>query len=120
MLLQKEKGHPNGSNANPGLSYGVGWYTLGQEQQLIGPYTVSELQEHYSNGYFYENTPVRSEGFSDWQPLSSAPGLLAHVPQQDADYPNRTIYEWDHILEAWVPQENTTQTTEEYAPENMT
>ncbi|CAA2973814.1 splicing factor U2AF-associated 2 isoform X1 [Olea europaea subsp. europaea] len=79
-------GDLNGSNANPGLSTGMGWYVLGQDQQLIGPYTVTELQEHYSNGYFYGNTLVWSEGCSDWQPLSSVPGLLTHAPGQDADY----------------------------------
>lgn len=25
-------------------STGVGWYILGQDQELIGPYTISELQ----------------------------------------------------------------------------
>ncbi|CAI9754515.1 unnamed protein product [Fraxinus pennsylvanica] len=164
-------GDLNGSNANPGLSTGVGWYILGQDQQLIGPYTVSELQEHYSNGYFYGNTLVWSEGCSEWQPLSSVPGLLIHSSQQDADYSSSvpiasneedefekwqkevreaeaealsninddnerpttppegeeeftdddgTKYKWDRNLKAWVPQENTTQTTEEYAPEDMT
>ncbi|XP_022885982.1 HIV Tat-specific factor 1 isoform X1 [Olea europaea var. sylvestris] len=164
-------GDLNGSNANPGLSTGMGWYVLGQDQQLIGPYTVTELQEHYSNGYFYGNTLVWSEGCSDWQPLSSVPGLLTHAPGQDADYSSSapiasneeddfekwqkevreaeaealsninddnerpttppegeeeftdddgTNYKWDRNLKAWVPQENTTQTTEEYAPEDMT
>ncbi|KAL2558855.1 RNA binding (RRM/RBD/RNP motif) family protein [Forsythia ovata] len=164
-------GDVNSSHANPEMSNGVGWYILGQDQQLIGPYTVSELQEHYSNGYFYANTLVWSEGCSDWQPLSSVPGMLTHAPQQDADYPSSvpvssndedefekwqkevreaeaeamanlnddnerpttppegeeeftdddgTKYKWDRNLKAWVPQEISTLTTEEYDPEDMT
>lgn len=26
------------------MNVGVGWYILGQDQQLLGPYTVAELQ----------------------------------------------------------------------------
>lgn len=29
---------------NSEMGTGVGWYVLGQDQQLIGPYTISELQ----------------------------------------------------------------------------
>ncbi|XP_051140120.1 splicing factor U2AF-associated protein 2 isoform X2 [Andrographis paniculata] len=60
----------------PDTSTEVGWYVLGSDQQFLGPYTISELQEHYSNGYLAENTLVWSQGCSDWQPLSSVPGLL--------------------------------------------
>ncbi|KAL0302922.1 UNVERIFIED_CONTAM: HIV Tat-specific factor 1 [Sesamum radiatum] len=66
---------------------GAGWYILGQDQQLIGPYTVSELQEHYSSGYLSHSTLVWSEGYSDWQPLSSVPGLLTDAPPQNAQVP---------------------------------
>ncbi|XP_057801639.1 splicing factor U2AF-associated protein 2-like [Salvia miltiorrhiza] len=59
----------------PEMSTGVGWYILGQDQQLIGPYTISELQEHHSSAYLHESTLVWAEGCSDWQPLSSVLGL---------------------------------------------
>ncbi|GER51329.1 splicing factor U2AF-associated protein [Striga asiatica] len=62
----------------------VGWYILGLDQQLIGPYTTSELQEHYSSGYLTQNTLVWSEGCSDWQPLFSVPGLSINAPQEIA------------------------------------
>ncbi|XP_011077112.1 splicing factor U2AF-associated protein 2 isoform X3 [Sesamum indicum] len=153
----------------PEMVTGAGWYILGQDQQLIGPYTVSELQEHYSSGYFSQSTLVWSEGYSDWQPLSSVPGLLTDAPPQNAlgsvpvtsneedefekwqrevreaeaeaevnknddqDRPTTppegeeeftdddgTTYKWDRTLRAWVPQENTTQNTEDYHPEDMT
>ncbi|KAI3459105.1 hypothetical protein Pfo_015768 [Paulownia fortunei] len=68
----------------PGMSTGVGWYILGQDQQLVGPYTIFELQEHYSSGYLSESTLVWSEGCSDWQPLSSVPGWSIDAPPQNA------------------------------------
>ncbi|KAL0317547.1 UNVERIFIED_CONTAM: HIV Tat-specific factor 1 [Sesamum angustifolium] len=149
------------------MATGAGWYILGQDQQLIGPYTVSELQEHYSSGYLSQSTLVWSEGYSDWQPLSSVPGLLTDAPPQNAPVPvtsneedefekwqrevreaeaeaevninddqdrpttppegeeeftddDGTTYKWDRTLRAWVPQENTTQNTEDYHPEVMT
>ncbi|CAA0814520.1 RNA binding (RRM/RBD/RNP motifs) family protein [Striga hermonthica] len=65
-------------------STSVGWYILGLDQQLIGPYTTSELQEHYSSGYLTQNTLVWSEGCSDWQPLFSVPGLSINAQQEIA------------------------------------
>ncbi|GFP95776.1 hiv tat-specific factor 1 homolog, partial [Phtheirospermum japonicum] len=65
-------------------STGVGWYILGLDQQLVGPYTISELQEHYSSGYLTQSTLVWSEGCSEWQPLSSVPGLSIDAPPQTA------------------------------------
>ncbi|XP_074293590.1 uncharacterized protein LOC141620681 [Silene latifolia] len=57
----------------------VGWYILDANQQQIGPYTISELREHYLNGYLPESTFVWSEGRSEWQQLSSVPELMAEV-----------------------------------------
>ncbi|KAK9673522.1 hypothetical protein RND81_12G172900 [Saponaria officinalis] len=57
----------------------VGWYILDANQQQIGPYTMSELREHYLNGYLPESTFVWSEGRSEWQSLSSIPELMAGV-----------------------------------------
>ncbi|EPS62745.1 hypothetical protein M569_12044, partial [Genlisea aurea] len=53
-----------------------GWYILGQDQQVIGPYAISELRAHYLSGYISHTTLVWSEGCSDWQPLSVLPGFL--------------------------------------------
>lgn len=76
-------GEGNSSLYTPsGMSTGLGWYVLAQDQQQLGPYTVSELREHYSAGYLLESTLVWSEGRSEWQPLCSIPGLLTDVPEQ--------------------------------------
>ncbi|RAL41931.1 unnamed protein product [Cuscuta campestris] len=69
----------------------AGWFILGQDQQLIGPYTTAELREHYSNGYLVENTLVWSEGWNEWQPLSSIPGLLTDLPKLSAGSPNGVV-----------------------------
>ncbi|XP_018832862.1 splicing factor U2AF-associated protein 2 [Juglans regia] len=63
----------------------VGWYILGEDQQHVGPYALSELREHFVNGYLSESTLVWSEGRSEWQPLPSIPGLLTGIPQLGAD-----------------------------------
>ncbi|XP_020531986.1 splicing factor U2AF-associated protein 2 isoform X2 [Amborella trichopoda] len=55
----------------------VGWYILGENQEHVGPYALSELQEHYLNGYITENTLLWSEGRSDWLPLSSIHELVS-------------------------------------------
>ncbi|KAJ7982542.1 Splicing factor-like protein [Quillaja saponaria] len=60
----------------------VGWYILGGEQQLIGPYVTSEIRDHYLNGYLSESTLVWSEGRSEWQPFSSVPELMTGIDQQ--------------------------------------
>ncbi|KAL8544651.1 hypothetical protein ACS0TY_005039 [Phlomoides rotata] len=65
----------------PEMSNGVGWYILGLDQELVGPYTVFELQEHYSSGYLHQGTLVWSEGCTEWQPLSSVPGILTDALQ---------------------------------------
>ncbi|XP_073293382.1 uncharacterized protein [Primulina huaijiensis] len=79
-------GGENAFQENPGCSFdgGRGWFILGQEQQLIGPYSVPELRAHYSSGYLTQDTIVWSEGLGDWQPLSSIPGLLADAPEESA------------------------------------
>ncbi|KAJ6726811.1 SPLICING FACTOR U2AF-ASSOCIATED PROTEIN 2 [Salix purpurea] len=63
----------------------VGWFILGEDQQQIGPYTFSELSEHFLNGYLLESTLVWSEGRSEWQPLSSIPELMSGISQQGSD-----------------------------------
>ncbi|KAB1203393.1 HIV Tat-specific factor 1 [Morella rubra] len=63
----------------------VGWYILGEDQHHVGPYALSELREHFLNGYLYESTLVWSEGRSEWQPLSSIPGVVTGISQREAD-----------------------------------
>ncbi|KAK9122218.1 hypothetical protein Syun_019835 [Stephania yunnanensis] len=127
----------------------VGWYILGENQEYLGPYAFSELQEHYLSGYLSENSLLWSEGRSDWLPLSSIPELSNRIIHQEGthgietngeeeeeevnDRPTTppdgeeqftdddgTNYKWDRVLRAWVPQENTDSTSERYKLEDMT
>lgn len=61
-----------------------GWYILDENQQHVGPYAISELCEHFLNGYLLETTLVWSQGRSEWQPLSSIPQFLTGISQQVA------------------------------------
>lgn len=83
---QQINGTENSRQQDSELNTEMGWYILGEDQQLIGPYALSELQEHFSSGYLSESTLVWSEGRSDWQPLSSVPGLIAKTSQQGTKY----------------------------------
>lgn len=78
----------------------VGWYILGDNQQNVGPYAFSELREHFVNGYLSESTLVWAEGRSEWQPLSSIPGLLTGISQQGAGY-STTLHSNDDEYEKW-------------------
>ncbi|XVF30227.1 hypothetical protein REPUB_Repub16aG0039300 [Reevesia pubescens] len=64
----------------------VCWYILGEDQQNIGPYAISELREHFLNGYLSESTLAWSEGRTQWQPLSSIPGFISEISHQANDY----------------------------------
>ncbi|KAJ9546073.1 hypothetical protein OSB04_025780 [Centaurea solstitialis] len=64
------------------MSTEVGWYILSEDQQHVGPYAASELREHFSSGYITESTLVWAEGRSEWQPLSSVPGLITDNSEQ--------------------------------------
>ncbi|KAB2093916.1 hypothetical protein ES319_A02G123600v1 [Gossypium barbadense] len=59
-----------------------GWYILGEDQQNVGPYAISELREHFLNGYLTESTLAWSEGRSQWQPLSSIPEFVSVISHQ--------------------------------------
>ncbi|KAJ0442707.1 putative RNA recognition motif domain, nucleotide-binding alpha-beta plait domain superfamily [Helianthus annuus] len=74
----------------------VGWFILSEDQQHIGPYAASELRDHYTSGYITENTLVWAEGRSEWQPLSSVPGLITDVSEQ---VPSSTVI--DDEFERW-------------------
>ncbi|KAJ4719226.1 ATP-dependent 6-phosphofructokinase [Melia azedarach] len=58
-----------------------GWYILDENQQHIGPYAISELREHFLNGYLLETTFVWSQGRSEWQPLCSILQVLSGISQ---------------------------------------
>ncbi|XP_043707190.1 splicing factor U2AF-associated protein 2 isoform X2 [Telopea speciosissima] len=79
----------------------VGWYILGQNQEYVGPYSFSELKEHFSNGYVSENTLVWSEGRSDWQLLSSIPELHSGISSRGPDYSTAVTSENDDELAKW-------------------
>lgn len=66
---------------------GVGWYILGPNQEQLGPYAFSELQEHFANGYISESTFLWSEGRSEWLPLSSIPELFSEMSIHRYDNP---------------------------------
>ncbi|XP_076926605.1 splicing factor U2AF-associated protein 2-like [Bidens hawaiensis] len=74
----------------------VGWFILSEDQQHIGPYTASELREHFSSGYITESTLVWAEGRSEWQPVSSVPGLITDTSEQ---VPSSTVI--DEEFERW-------------------
>ncbi|XP_062202251.1 splicing factor U2AF-associated protein 2-like isoform X2 [Phragmites australis] len=68
----------------------VGWYVLGPNQENVGPYALSELREHFANGYLNEGTMLWAEGRTEWVPLTSIPELHAGVttkdqPEQDVE-----------------------------------
>ncbi|ESQ41612.1 hypothetical protein EUTSA_v10013396mg [Eutrema salsugineum] len=63
----------------------VGWYILGENQQNLGPYTFSELCDHFRNGYLSETTLVWADGRSEWQPLSAIPELMSRISKAEAD-----------------------------------
>ncbi|KAG8639881.1 splicing factor U2AF-associated protein 2 isoform X1 [Manihot esculenta] len=86
-------------------SYGtvgeVGWYILGENQQLVGPYASSELREHFSNGYISQSTIIWSEGRTEWQPLSSIPELISGISEQGTDSTIAAPVKNDVELEKW-------------------
>ncbi|XP_058215543.1 splicing factor U2AF-associated protein 2 isoform X1 [Rhododendron vialii] len=80
----------NSCGGNTEMNTEMGWYILGEAQEHIGPYALSELREHFLNGYLTESTLLWSEGRSDWQALSSIPELMSQiyddmVPPHDDD-----------------------------------
>ncbi|GLT95574.1 hypothetical protein SLE2022_132480 [Rubroshorea leprosula] len=83
---QQQSGTGNGADGNIEAVAEVGWFVLGENQQHVGPYAFSELREHFINGYLTESTLVWSEGRSEWQPLSSIPGLVSEISEQGIDY----------------------------------
>ncbi|PAN41157.1 hypothetical protein PAHAL_8G021100 [Panicum hallii] len=61
----------------------VGWYVLGPNQESVGPYALTELREHFANGYLNESTILWAEGRTEWMPLSSIPELHTAVTTKD-------------------------------------
>ncbi|XP_077244038.1 RNA binding (RRM/RBD/RNP motifs) family protein isoform X2 [Tasmannia lanceolata] len=79
----------------------VGWYLLGENQEYVGPYAFSELQEHFLNGYISENTLLWSEGRSDWTKLSTIPELFTGISLRGADYSTTEISNKDDDFLKW-------------------
>ncbi|XP_008800767.2 splicing factor U2AF-associated protein 2 isoform X2 [Phoenix dactylifera] len=75
----------NSNETNHAVATEVGWYILGKNQEHIGPYAFSELQEHVVNGYISENTFLWAEGRSEWMPLSSIPELHMGIAARRTD-----------------------------------
>ncbi|RLN00521.1 hypothetical protein C2845_PM06G16210 [Panicum miliaceum] len=61
----------------------VGWYVLGPNQESVGPYALTELRDHFANGYLNESTILWAEGRTEWMPLSSIPELHSAVTTKD-------------------------------------
>ncbi|GMI78852.1 EARLY FLOWERING 9 [Hibiscus trionum] len=74
----------------------VGWYILGEDQQNVGPYAISELREHFLNGYLSESTLAWSEGRSQWQPLSSIPEFVSVISHQANNF-SATVSSGDSV-----------------------
>ncbi|XP_044499616.1 splicing factor U2AF-associated protein 2 isoform X2 [Mangifera indica] len=78
-----------------------GWYILDENQQHVGPYVLSELREHFLNGYLLESTLVWCQGRSEWQPLSSIPLLFSGISQPEAAYstaePSKVLKHHDQV-----------------------
>ncbi|KAK4263447.1 hypothetical protein QN277_028850 [Acacia crassicarpa] len=79
----------------------VGWYVLGENQQQVGPYAISELREHFSNGYLSENTLVWCEGRTEWQPLSLVSEFWTQIYSQESDHSTTLSAHDNHEFERW-------------------
>ncbi|CDP04154.1 unnamed protein product [Coffea canephora] len=84
MDSSRPDGENNGLTSLTTSATDVAWFVLGPDQQPIGPYSSSELREHYSSGYLSDATLVWFQGATNWQPVSSVPGLLTDLPVQNA------------------------------------
>ncbi|CAI9754694.1 unnamed protein product [Fraxinus pennsylvanica] len=104
------KGDLNGSNANPGLSTGVGCYILGQlDQQLIGSYTVSELQAPITSNEEDEFEKCQKKAReAEVEALSNInDNERPTTPPEGEEYftdDDGAKYKWNRNLKAWVPQ----------------
>ncbi|KAJ3675372.1 hypothetical protein LUZ60_004414 [Juncus effusus] len=78
----------NGTDPDSSKPSEIGWFILGENQEHIGPYAFSELQEHYANGYLTETTLLWAEGRPDWLPLSSIPELKSGISIPGSSDPN--------------------------------
>ncbi|CAH2072623.1 unnamed protein product [Thlaspi arvense] len=63
----------------------VGWYILGENQENLGPYTFSELCDHFRNGFLQETTLAWAEGRSEWQPISAIPELTSTIYRAEVE-----------------------------------
>lgn len=74
----------------------VGWYILGENQEHVGPYALSELQEYFSTGYISESTLLWADGRSEWTPLSLIPELYSGLSvQRSEDNDDDDFAKWE-------------------------
>ncbi|CAM8960158.1 unnamed protein product [Rhodiola kirilowii] len=78
-----------------------GWYILGVNQESIGPYALSELREHYINGYVSESALVWTEGRSEWQPFSSIPELMVNINPEGCEHNGSVPPSGENEFERW-------------------
>ncbi|KAK4785184.1 hypothetical protein SAY86_001873 [Trapa natans] len=69
-------------SGNLDMSVESGWYILDQNQESIGPYSSSEIRQHFLNGYVSEGTLVWCQDAGEWKPISSIPELLTGLPNE--------------------------------------
>uniref|UniRef100_A0A7N0RAY8 RRM domain-containing protein n=1 Tax=Kalanchoe fedtschenkoi TaxID=63787 RepID=A0A7N0RAY8_KALFE len=79
----------------------AGWYILGENQEYIGPYALSELREHYINGYVSGSALLWTEGRSDWQPFSSIPELIEMINPEGYEHPGSVPPSSEDEFEKW-------------------
>lgn len=89
-----DMGNENGCGGNSEMDTEMGWYILGEAQQHIGPYSLSELREHFLKGYLTESTLLWSEGRSDWQALSSIPELMTQISDTVPAHDDNEFERW--------------------------
>lgn len=114
--LPRPTGADNTNSYNLQTTTEVGWYILDASMQQIGPYTISELREHFLNGYLMENTFVWAEGRSDWKPLSSVPelrtGVYHHGVESSASEPTNNDDEYEKFQKEVKEAEAEVQTSD--------
>ncbi|KAE8711175.1 RNA binding family protein isoform 2 [Hibiscus syriacus] len=122
----------------------VDWYILGEDQQNIGPYSVSELRVSSGGGVALLNSMEGEK--SNAVPSNDAEAEAERLKNgsvsrsigdgfcsDDQDRPltppegeegftddDGTRYKWDKSLRAWVPQDDTSTKNGDYGVEEMT
>ncbi|KAL9254085.1 17S U2 SnRNP complex component HTATSF1-like protein [Drosera capensis] len=107
QILEEEQHQPQEQHeqVNQGATSEVdpysqaGWYVLGENQQIIGPYATLELQGHIVAGSIPEDTLVWWETQQDWLPLYS-PELRPLLFRKDTEYQS-SVPPSDYEFKKW-------------------